>query len=103
MRLLGYFVERAEYRQFVATSNQSLDRSDLAHRNWLDGVLAAKLPARRTLYNQIKWSAKKASRKYLDLLLNRLTWVESLPDGDALLDGVRRPSSSTWPTGIGAR
>jgi len=42
--------------------------------------LEAELPARRTLYNQIKRSAKKASRKHLDLLLDQVAWLESLPD-----------------------
>ena len=51
-------------------------------------MLESEFPARRTLYNQIKKSAKKASRKHLDLLLDQLTWLESLPDSDALLDGI---------------
>jgi TnpA family transposase len=46
-------------------------------REWLDQLLLGELPARQTLYNRIKRSAKKASRKHLDL--------ESLPDSDDLL------------------
>lgn len=57
-------------------------------REWLDRLLEGELPARQTLYNRIKRSAKKASRKHLDLLLNQLSWLESLPDSDALLEGV---------------
>ncbi|MDF3883152.1 hypothetical protein P3W83_11875 [Cupriavidus basilensis] len=36
----------------------------------------------------IKRSAKKATRKHLDLVLDQLKWLESLPDSDTLLDGV---------------
>ncbi|MEB0011401.1 hypothetical protein QN379_03355 [Glaciimonas sp. Gout2] len=54
---------------------------------WLDQLLTAELPVRRTLYNQIKRSAKKASRKHLDLVLDQLSWLESLPDS-MLLEGV---------------
>lgn len=57
-------------------------------REWLDQLLVGELPARHTLYNQIKRSAKKASRKHLDMLLAQLRWLESLPDCDALLQGV---------------
>ena len=63
-------------------------RLNSAQRAWLDRLLESELPVRRTLYNQIKKSAKKASRKHLDLLLDQLIWLESLPDSDALLDGV---------------
>lgn len=59
-----------------------------AQRQWLDKLLVAELPVRRTLYNQIKRSAKKASRKHLDAVLDQLDWLESLPDSDVLLDGV---------------
>lgn len=55
---------------------------------WLDKLLDADLPIRRTLYNQIKRSAKKASRKHLDLVLDQLSWLESLPDSDILLSDV---------------
>lgn len=57
-------------------------------REWLDQLLHGELPARQTLYNKIKRSAKKASRKHLDLLLGQLRWLESLPDSEALLDSI---------------
>lgn len=57
-------------------------------REWLDRLLQGELPARQTLYNKIKRSAKKASRKHLDLLIGQLNWLESLPDSDMLLEGV---------------
>lgn len=59
-----------------------------AQREWLDRLIESDLEARQTLYNRIKRSAKKASRKHLDLLLGQLAWLESLPDCDALLEGV---------------
>jgi hypothetical protein len=57
-------------------------------QKWLDSLLNAELPLRRTLYNKIKRSAKKTSRKHLDAVLDQLDWLESLPDSDVLLDGV---------------
>ena len=42
----------------------------------------AELPGRRTIYNQIKRSAKKASRKHLDLVLDQFDRLESLTDSD---------------------
>lgn len=57
-------------------------------RDWLDRLIETDLHARQTMYNRIKRSAKKASRKHLDLLLGQLAWLESLPDCDALLEGV---------------
>lgn len=59
-----------------------------SQREWLDRLIESDLEARQTLYNRIKRSAKKASRKHLDLLLGQLAWLESLPDCDALLEGV---------------
>ena len=59
-----------------------------SQRLWLDKLLDAELPVRRTLYNKIKRSAKKASRKHIDLVLDQLSWLESLPDIDVLLKGV---------------
>ena len=50
------------------------------------GALAAY--GRRTIYNQIKRSAKKASRKHLDLVLDQFDRLESLTDSDLILDGV---------------
>ncbi len=38
--------------------------------------------------HQIKRSAKKALRKYLDVLPAQLRWLQSLPNCDALLEGV---------------
>lgn len=43
---------------------------------------------RRTLYNQINRSAKKAPRGHLDLLLNQLRWLKGLPDSDGVLADV---------------
>lgn len=57
-------------------------------REWLDRLVESDLAARQTLYNRIKRSAKKASRKHLELLLGQLDWLESLPDCDALLEGI---------------
>ncbi|WP_142254397.1 hypothetical protein, partial [Streptococcus pneumoniae] len=53
-----------------------------SQREWLDRLIESDLEARQTLYNRIKRSAKKASRKHLDLLLGQLAWLESLPDCD---------------------
>ena len=87
-RTLDEIAEQAHTAAEAALHKRITQRLTLAQRNWLDRLLAAELPARRTLYNQIKRSAKKASHKHLDLLLDQLTWLESLPDSDALLDGV---------------
>lgn len=57
-------------------------------REWLDKLLDGELPKRQTRYNQLKRSAKKSSRKHLDALIEQLHWLESLPDSDALLEGV---------------
>lgn len=59
-----------------------------AQRRWLDDLLVRELPARQTRYNDLKRSAKKASRQHLDQLLDQLLWLESLPDSEALLQGV---------------
>jgi hypothetical protein len=68
--------------------NRSLhrDRQRLSstQKRWLDGLLETDLPQRRTLYHQIKQSAKKASRKHLDLVIDQLNWLESLPDASEL-------------------
>lgn len=63
-------------------------RLTVVQRRWLDELLASKLPERQTRYNDLKRSAKKASRQHLDQLLEQLRWLESLPDSDALLEGV---------------
>ncbi len=47
-------------------------RLSAGQRKWLDQLLETELPARRSLYHQIKRSAKKASRKHLDLVLDQL-------------------------------
>jgi TnpA family transposase len=73
--------ERAMFQQVE-------DRLTNDQRRWLDELLIGDLPARQTRYNDLKRSAKKASRQHLDHLLEQLTWLESLPDSDALLDGV---------------
>lgn len=57
-------------------------------KEWLDKLLEAELPQRRTLYHKIKQSAKKASRKHLNLVLDQLKWLEALPDSDILLADV---------------
>lgn len=87
-RTLDEIAEQAHSTAEAALHKRITQRLTLAQRNWLDRLLMAELPARRTLYNQIKKSAKKASRKHLELLLDQLTWLESLPDSDTLLDGV---------------
>lgn len=87
-RTLDEIAEQAHSAAESALHKRIIQRLSMAQRTWLDRLLASELPARRTLYNQIKKSAKKASRKHLDLLLDQLTWLESLPDSDALLDGV---------------
>lgn len=63
-------------------------RLSQAQREWLDRLIEGDLAVRQTLYNRIKRSAKKASRKHLDLLLGQLAWLESLPNCEALLEGV---------------
>ena len=45
----------------------------------------------QTRYNELKRSAKKASRQHLDELLEQLGWLESLPDSDSLLEGLTQP------------
>ncbi|MBF8179150.1 Tn3 family transposase [Herminiimonas contaminans] len=83
--------EIAEHAHFLAETElheRISHRLSADQRNWLDKLLEADLPARRTLYNQIKRSAKKASRKHLDLVLDQLNWLESLPDSDTLLADV---------------
>jgi hypothetical protein len=57
-------------------------------RDWLDKLIARDLVSHLTLYNKIKRSAKRASRSHLELLLQQLTWLESLPDSAALLEGI---------------
>lgn len=63
-------------------------RLSTTQKRWLDGLLETDLPQRRTLYHQIKRSAKKASRKHLDLVIDQLNWLESLPDASELLHDV---------------
>ncbi len=87
-RTLDEISEQAHSAAEAALNARINQRLSSAQRTWLDRLLESELPARRTLYNQIKKSAKKASRKHLDLLLDQLTWLESLPDSDALLDGI---------------
>lgn len=56
-----------------------------SQRQWLDNLLVTDLPLRRTLYNQLKRTAKKTSRQHLDLLLDQVTWLDTLPSCDDLL------------------
>lgn len=60
-------------------------------RRWLDELLISELSNWQTRYNELKRSAKKASRQHLDELLEQLGWLESLPDSDALLEGLTQP------------
>lgn len=87
-RTLDDIAEQAHATAQAQLHTRIAQRLSAAQRMWLDQLLDAELPARRTLYNQVKRSAKKASRKHLDLLLDQLLWLESLPDCDALLDDV---------------
>ena len=57
-------------------------------RQWLDKLLVTDLPVRRTLYNQLKRTAKKTSRQHLDLLLDQVKWLDTLPACDDLLSTV---------------
>lgn len=57
-------------------------------RRWLDELLVRELAARQTRYNELKRSARKTSRQHLDQRLEQLAWLVSLPDSDALLEGV---------------
>lgn len=79
-RTLDDIAERAHATAQESINALILERLSADQRQWLDDLLEAELPARRTLYNQIKRSAKKASRKHLDLLLDQVAWLESLPD-----------------------
>lgn len=70
-RTLDEIAEQAHSAAESALHKRIIQRLSMAQRTWLDRLLASELPARRTLYNQIKKSAKKASRKHLDLLLDQ--------------------------------
>lgn len=87
-RTLDEIAEQAHTEAEGLLSERVAARLTQAQRDWLDQLLVAELPVRRTLYNQIKRSAKKASRRHLDLVLDQLDWLESLPDSDLILDGV---------------
>lgn len=87
-RTLDDIAEQAHVTAETELHHRIGQRLSSAQRKWLDQLLETELPARRTLYNQIKRLAKKASRKHLDLVLDQLSWLESLPDSDTLLDGV---------------
>ena len=58
-----------------------------ARRRWLDKLLVTDLPLRRTLYNQLKQSAKKTSRQHLDMLLDQVRF-DGLPACDDMLSTV---------------
>lgn len=87
-RTLDDIAERAHVQAQESINSLVLARLSTDQRQWLDDLLEAELPARRTLYNQIKRSAKKASRKHLDLLLDQVAWLESLPDCTTVLAGL---------------
>lgn len=87
-RTLDEIAEQAHTAAEFDLHSQIGLRLNEGQRKWLDDLLVAELPVRRTLYNQIKRSAKKASRKHLDTVLDQLDWLESLPDSDVLLEGV---------------
>jgi TnpA family transposase len=85
---LDEIAEQAYAAAEAALYSRLSQRLTAGQRKWLDRLLESELPARRTLYNQIKRSAKKASRKHLDLVLDQLHWLEALPDSDVLLADV---------------
>lgn len=87
-RTLDEIAEQAHSLAESELHERIAQRHGADQRTWLDKLLEAELPVRRTLYNQIKRSAKKASRKHLDLVLDQLNWLESLPDSDTLLADV---------------
>ncbi len=87
-RTLDEIAEQAHTSAELELHERIAQRLLPSQRQWLDKLLVAELPVRRTQYNQIKRLAKKASRKHLDLVLDQLSWLETLPDSDALLDGV---------------
>lgn len=87
-RTLDEIAEQAHVTAESELNERIAQRLSDAQRKWLNELLEAELPVRRTLYNQIKRSAKKASRKHLDLVLDQITWLESLPDSDQILADV---------------
>lgn len=87
-RTLDDIAEQAHAHGQAELHLRIAQRLTAGQREWLDRLVDAELPVRRTLYNQIKRSAKKASRGHLDLLLDQLRWLESLPDSDVLLTDV---------------
>lgn len=87
-RTLDEIAEQAHAAAEIELHGRIAKRLSSDQSQWLDTLLATELPARRTLYNQIKRAAKKASRKHLDQVLNQMRWLDSLPNSDALLEGV---------------
>jgi TnpA family transposase len=85
---LDEIAEQAYAAAEAALYSRLSQRLTAGQRKWLDQLLESELPTRRTLYHQIKRSAKKASRKHLDLVLDQLQWLEALPDSDVLLADV---------------
>jgi TnpA family transposase len=85
---LDTIAEKAHAAVESALYKKISQRLSSAQRQWLDSLLDTELPQRRSLYHQIKRSAKKASRKHLDLVLDQLNWLESLPDPGTLLEDV---------------
>jgi TnpA family transposase len=87
-RTIDDIAEQAHARGQAELHLRIAQRLTINQREWLDRLVDAELPVRRTLYNQIKRSAKKASRGHLELLLDQLRWLEGLPDCDETLADV---------------
>lgn len=51
-------------------------------------MLVSDLSGRTTRYNDLKQSAKKASRQHLNQLLEQLNWLEAQPNCERLLESV---------------
>ncbi|WP_051320557.1 DUF4158 domain-containing protein [Cupriavidus sp. amp6] len=75
-RTLDEIAEQAHAVAEAALHRHIEQRLSADQRQWLDQLLETELPARRSLYQQIKRSAKKATRKHLDLVLDQLKWLE---------------------------
>lgn len=68
---------------------QSIDKQlTPSQRQWLDKLLVTDLPVRRTLFNQLKKAAKKTSKGHLEMLLDQVRWLDTLPSCDDLLNAV---------------
>lgn len=87
-RTLDDIAEQVHADAQTALHVQIEDQLSDAQRRWLDKLLVTDLPLRRTLYNQLKQSAKKTSRQHLDMLLDQVRWLDGLPACDDLLSTV---------------